>query len=1191
MAAPAPRGGPADTSARATAAATAAAATEPWPSVRRHSRGALWPPSPRREAPDVYFLRRLSPGAALARYGALAAAGVGAGMLVEQWIKKKVAGALTWRFTVRCGDVDWASPASDGVRPALPYVGYQDGGMIVLLPKKAPESEETVPDAKRRGYHPRELSAATREPSVASMATFQLRARSSRCRLPTRRGLWRRRRASAEAHCVVSELQMAGRSSSGILRYRGFEAFDNPGIPPAPSASSRTPTTAATAPARSPTPRRRAAIRTARAAPRLPRTASGRTAAAAAAAAGALDLPRLQAAILRAPSVAGACRDVEAFARLNRELVPAFLKACFPLLLRKLFGFGDTEAPGTFSPSPSAAAGGWLALASRQGSEADAKALVSLLSPEGPLFQGVVSTDRQDLIRFVFPTEHLPLWMQQLLGSEQGALLLCQEVPFFRQHIAQEPSGAMQAKSLSPEVHLSLLEYFFFWFAYYAARDSSSRDGRITVAGAALRSRFAGWKPSFPGLPHGQEPLPPTPYLDLLQLYLKHFLPLTSPDGAGMGGPLAPASPQVEALLCALVEFLLRADDPAPLTPSLLQLPQASSLRSTVMQLPTSYRVPNEDLLNSVQALLIYLSTNPALTALEAPSLSMPLPARLHQGRGHSLPPLPSHSSSQSLPHPSAVLQRPLYRFFLRALTMWPQTASIGRLPRVVDVWVAYLEPWEARAYQSRGRTAKLSPSSPLYVSPGALLRTISKASSSRTASSSPSLPAAPRGAPVAGGFSSIWQGWVLANFPFYSVLLCRLLEFCLGAVAGEPVPALQAVQKVLSMLDRNSLLTAFLRNLSSSLDATSLAPAFQAQVQEWEEASGQYRPGGSVVAAQATAMRLRMFGQEEGSPRRLLQAFIVQAEDVVSRGPPLNAGGDSAQSGRPSPSPLELLRDIQGMADRVFGLRAGLESGAPHHGYAPTTDGHGSSADKAAAPEHEHAPAARRAQAAFQTRPSGRVRYKGDWMRRPVESYELGFLVQLLVPLSDAVNASLGLGPDQPQEAQMARRSTGTEEHSGDPASEDTVPSRGKEAEGMEGRSAEAGKAAERQAKEQHPQHGGSRETEPEVAERQLGPGVDGVGSSSGRSGAGVGSQAAGTQWAVDEQFWRRVGEWAVQLPLHGLHLTRALAATAGRAALQEARRRGWRVNLRFLAERQLAVLLLVLLAALLVARALLRT
>eukprot|EP00850_Spirogloea_muscicola_P019394 SM000189S04111 [mRNA] locus=s189:105678:106256:- [translate_table: standard] len=84
----------------------------PLPSL---SGSALWPPSPRREAPHVYFLRRLSPGAALARYGALAAAGVGAGMLVEQWIKKKVA---------------------------------EDGGMIVLLPKKAPQSEEAVPDAK-----------------------------------------------------------------------------------------------------------------------------------------------------------------------------------------------------------------------------------------------------------------------------------------------------------------------------------------------------------------------------------------------------------------------------------------------------------------------------------------------------------------------------------------------------------------------------------------------------------------------------------------------------------------------------------------------------------------------------------------------------------------------------------------------------------------------------------------------------------------------------------------------------------------------------------------------------------------------------------------------------------------------------------------------------------------------------------
>lgn len=37
-------------------------------------------------------------------------------------------------------------------------------------------------------------------------------------------------------------------------------------------------------------------------------------------------------------------------------------------------------------------------------------------------------------------------------------------------------------------------------------------------------------------------------------------------------------------------------------------------------------------------------------------------------------------------------------------------------------------------------------------------------------------------------------------------------------------------------------------------------------------------------------------------------------------------------------------------------------------------------------------------------------VKYRGDWMRRPIEAYEIAWLARLLVRLSDALNAALGL-------------------------------------------------------------------------------------------------------------------------------------------------------------------------------------
>lgn len=45
-----------------------------------------------RHIPEFYFLPRRSLPSAIALYGSIIAAGLGAGMLVEVWVKKKIAG-------------------------------------------------------------------------------------------------------------------------------------------------------------------------------------------------------------------------------------------------------------------------------------------------------------------------------------------------------------------------------------------------------------------------------------------------------------------------------------------------------------------------------------------------------------------------------------------------------------------------------------------------------------------------------------------------------------------------------------------------------------------------------------------------------------------------------------------------------------------------------------------------------------------------------------------------------------------------------------------------------------------------------------------------------------------------------------------------------------------------------------------
>ncbi|CAA3028133.1 uncharacterized protein LOC111389824 [Olea europaea var. sylvestris] len=57
-------------------------------------------PKKMRQIPDYYFLPRKSLPSAIAFYGAWIAAGVGAGMLIETWINKKVKedGGVIWEF-------------------------------------------------------------------------------------------------------------------------------------------------------------------------------------------------------------------------------------------------------------------------------------------------------------------------------------------------------------------------------------------------------------------------------------------------------------------------------------------------------------------------------------------------------------------------------------------------------------------------------------------------------------------------------------------------------------------------------------------------------------------------------------------------------------------------------------------------------------------------------------------------------------------------------------------------------------------------------------------------------------------------------------------------------------------------------------------------------------------------------------
>ena len=73
-------------------------------------------------------------------------------------------------------------------------------------------------------------------------------------------------------------------------------------------------------------------------------------------------------------------------------------------------------------------------------------------------------------------------------------------------------------------------------------------------------------------------------------------------------------------------------------------------------------------------------------------------------------------------------------------------------------------------------------------------------------------------------------------------------------------------------------------------------------------------------------------------------------------------------------------------------------------------------------------------------------VKYKGDWMRRPIESTEVAFLARLFVRISDAINSTLGLtAPDvgKVSEVPAAREGVEVDADQSEP-SEVVLPSSG---------------------------------------------------------------------------------------------------------------------------------------------------
>lgn len=233
----------------------------------------------------------------------------------------------------------------------------------------------------------------------------------------------------------------------------------------------------------------------------------------------------------RPGAIRRACGVVEDCLITNKDNLRGFFEYCFPLLIKKIFGYDDREAS-------------WLFTVATESRADDFNAVIQLLAPDGPLFTALHAADADAIIQFLFPPERLPAHTQELLRVPAGLREL-NGWPQYKGRLRLDNMGRCQ-------VHLNMFEYLMFWAAFYVLRGSRSTDkgkaatssrGRGLIQSGARR--LLGGSSSSGGGSSGalfSEPVinPRHPYFRLLRLYLEAYLPRPKAQGgrstAGGGG-------------------------------------------------------------------------------------------------------------------------------------------------------------------------------------------------------------------------------------------------------------------------------------------------------------------------------------------------------------------------------------------------------------------------------------------------------------------------------------------------------------------------------------------------------------------------------------------------------------------------------------------------------------------------------
>ncbi|CAD7698243.1 unnamed protein product [Ostreobium quekettii] len=502
----------------------------------------------------------------------------------------------------------------------------------------------------------------------------------------------------------------------------------------------------------------------------------------------------------RPGSVASGCKAVEKFlddGYYDNRRLPELLGP----LLKRVFSI---ETYGAIC---------WMMLVNQPGYEADAKVLLEFMSPKGRLFHTM--QNGRNYCRYAIPVERLPHITQMHLSFPEGMRLL-ERWPQYRGCIVHDRnSGEVQIQSHLPT-------WFLFWIVFYITQKAprSTREARTLSAGPISSPQRLRQLPQqfLHGLTPHQHGLQPegSTYLRLVSRYVEFLLPRDRPFvegpatghlGDGRHGDDFKCDGRL--LLFILVELWL-TDDQEPLMVD----SKGKNVQRAELLRERSYRAPTKEMLDCIRVIFRHVnsimpqSASPAKQGPPRPALAdvpwlphipmytPPAPiGRLLVPIGHG--PLGTGPGSVE----AQVLYRRLYRLIRRTLCHHKPESSASLGP-ITDLLLTHLSPWNPPLGVKKP-VVQLSPARESFTPITNQLQRFRRGEGQ--AKSPP------------GVYTPTWEPHVLANLPFYCILVPLFVQFTWNRMSYRPDTAIRDLVRVLSALAASPLLLQLLGDVEDA--------------------------------------------------------------------------------------------------------------------------------------------------------------------------------------------------------------------------------------------------------------------------------------------------------------------------------------------------------------------------------------